>query len=743
MAGALNTPPGPLWVSRKDSVVSFLYLNLSMDIPTGASGAAGSSRRLFYRRFSSVEVGYAPLTGISLLLRTPAIKRVVSRARSGSSLDLASRRTRATSAAHTWLPATPCSGKVERTTRTRISEDASRTDHDSSSFHFIPCRLSGMVPRPHPFRPSPSCPIPSPNESLLLACTSFLKRERQRGLFRPSRGHSYTSLTARSTVKSLSSLARLRAIGSLTIRSAAPAFFSACSSSSDGSVPVASSGLPSTACDCASTSSHFCPHLCPASSTVCVTSLTFSFHVPLSRCSLSTSILRSGSRLSYSRPSPALRCTSLPFSSAPSYVKALATSHQLHEAVTSGLLPSASSVEETLQALKDAKRTGVSTYADYCLYSEALYQFFMSLNLLLPIRSALPPSLSFIPALLESCKALLAPFTLDGKTHTSSSLPSDLEENSTLSSFSPGSLSGPAVTSVFLFLSVLQVAPLSAQSALDLASNRVDTLARLGLTLSLKEHELDRSHLALIRVALEMLGVQGGSDGQLLRRMRDSSIHGQAAADFFGLVALHPAVVFEGEFKNKGDQRDGKAEGRGAEGQQKNTGELEREDGEEKEADEDVEEGDEEPLDDSERERTQRREENFSPLLSPLEREVSSILFRLERPHETSPARLGPFVYTLRNAKTKELFVCQQEAHYFSNAPELLCAREQWRYRLAELRGWRVVIAAREREWSGLPSDAEKEAVLRRTLSAQAAGKDQKRHKVNRDRLSSHESHGL
>nr|PIM00630.1 hypothetical protein TGCOUG_313700 [Toxoplasma gondii COUG] len=349
--------------------------------------------------------------------------------------------------------------------------------------------------------------------------------------------------------------------------------------------------------------------------------------------------------------------------------------------------------------------------------SEAVFHLFMAVSLSLPVVTSLA-SPSFPSASLSESLDSLEPVIDDCYALFLSTVSAAGEKKCAASAALLPALSGPAVVSLFLFFSLssalrrqllLDVTPATAGSRDSPADKkRIDretkllVLACIGSVLSLREAELTKESLLLLRVGLEALGIQGRRH-RLLTALREGRAAEEAAADFFSLLPLHPQIAEElgaGGSLAGGDQ-----------GQESETAE-------EDDFDDEDETGEDASADRKPRNRKNAAEKN--PWLSPLEREVSSLLFRLEKPHDVFPTIIGPFSYTLRNAKKKELFICQHEKDFFTNEPDRPLAREQWRYLLAELRGWKLIFLARERAWKNLTSQEAKERLLKEALQKSA-----------------------
>ncbi|CBZ55274.1 conserved hypothetical protein [Neospora caninum Liverpool] len=395
---------------------------------------------------------------------------------------------------------------------------------------------------------------------------------------------------------------------------------------------------------------------------------------------------------------------------------AAALCETLHRSVRGGACQSAAALTEGLTRIKDTFPSQLGTHADPAslsasekrTLSEAVYHFLMALNVSLPVSACLAsssfPAASLSPALdalwplIDECHDLFLPGL---------SCPADMHPAPALLA----SLSGPAAVSLFLFFALASVLRRQRALGTDPASrhsppssgNPVGGEARLlshfGAHLSLRERELTNESLLLLRIALEALGVRGKTSG-LLAGVREGGRAGEEAAfDFFSLLPLHPHVTDRAVWGLPA----------GAEAADDPADEEE----DEAELDEE-----EEPSEGASDQRSKGRSAlgEKNRWLSPFEREVSSLLFRLEKPHDALPATLGAFSYTLRNAKKKELFICQHEKDFFTNEPDRPLAREQWRYLLAELRGWRLTFLARERSWNLFASQEAKEQLLRDAL---------------------------
>ncbi|KEP66003.1 UNVERIFIED_CONTAM: hypothetical protein HHA_313700 [Hammondia hammondi] len=349
--------------------------------------------------------------------------------------------------------------------------------------------------------------------------------------------------------------------------------------------------------------------------------------------------------------------------------------------------------------------------------SEAVFHLFMAVSLSLPVatrlaspsfpRASLSESLNSLDPVIDDCYALFL-----------SSVSAAEEKKVAASAALLPALSGPAAVSLFLFFSLssalrrqllLDATPATAGSRdLPADKKRVDretellVLASIGSVLSLREAELTKESLLLLRVGLEALGIQGRRH-RLLTSLREGRAGEEAAADFFSLLPLHPQTAEE---LVSGGSLTGDDQGQ------------ESETAEEDDFDDEEETGEEASAHRKSRNRKNAAEKNL--WLSPLEREVSSLLFRLEKPHDVFPTIIGPFSYTLRNAKKKELFICQHEKDFFTNEPDRPLAREQWRYLLAELRGWKLIFLARERAWKNLASQEAKERLLKEALQKSA-----------------------
>ncbi|PFH34316.1 hypothetical protein BESB_074680 [Besnoitia besnoiti] len=414
-------------------------------------------------------------------------------------------------------------------------------------------------------------------------------------------------------------------------------------------------------------------------------------------------------------------------------VASLAACEALHSQTQSGVLPSTSAFSAAVEGLKQdfpfllaspsADASSLSTPASQQALSASIYHLLMALNRTLPLASVVttspsPPSASpASQAAADACFALFLPFVVPKKDKRT---PAFLLCSSPLLSC----LSGPATVSLFLFFALSSAlsrqslaatpsaAPCGASSAVGALSKEDLTcsLSLFGSLLSLRERDLSNEDLLLIRIGLEALGIRGKRH-PLLLALRDGGRSGEElAADFFALLPLHPGVTEETVWGAREGLAQGEGEAQEARGEEAAEADSDQDDNQ---FDEDEEAGD------ASSHKTQggtRVKGEDLRSLSPLEREVSSLLFRLEKPHEVLPTTLGPFVYTLRNAKKKELFLCQHERDFYKNESTRLVAHEQWRYLLAQLRGWKLTVVARECTWSLLSSQQAKEKALTEAL---------------------------